>query len=570
MCGAVNRKGIYLASRFAIIMERYRKRKKAGERSVSIVELMFEFNPEDKRHLYEQIYVYLRDEIRSGNLHPGERLPSTRSFAAALKIARTTVELAYEQLEEEGYLVIRRGSGAYVCEITNIPDLRNTKGRKAASFVCSEKRLLGAATLADGREQDEGENPKAEKPEAWEKEPEAERMDEIDFSLRTIDMSVFPYATWRRILRGILTGDRSELFRRGDPRGDQELRITIARYLHLSRGCHCTPEQIIIGAGNDYLLMVLAMVLGEQSEIGSAQEGNNASAGMKRHIAMDEFTYLRAAEVMRGMGYRIEPVPLDEQGMNVEELERSGAGLVYVMPARQFPTGQVMTYPGRTQLLSWAAGGEDRYIIEDDYDSEFKYRGRPVPSLQSADENGTVIYMGTFSKSIAPAIRISYMILPEKLLPAFYRRAGFLSCTVPRLDQAVLNEFIRNGYFERYLNRMRNRYKAKHDRMLELLHPLEDRFVITGQGAGLHLVLHAREGRMEKISEKELVEQARLKEVKVYGMSEQCLPEAKQVRDGDDRQGRAVLLLGYASLTDEEMREGTKLLCESWRCGEDA
>ncbi len=530
---------------------------------------MFEFNPEDTRHLYEQIYVYLRDEIRNGNLHPGERLPSTRRFAATLKIARTTVELAYEQLEEEGYLVIRRGSGAYVCEITNIPDLRNGKGRKTDSSVCAERGGVHAASFADDGGQ-ERENPKAGKYEAWENESEAERKDEIDFSLRTIDMSVFPYATWRRILRGILTGDRSELFRRGDPRGDRELRTTIARYLHLSRGCHCTPEQIVIGAGNDYLLMVLAMVLGEHGEIGSPQERSGAAAGIKRHIAMDEFTYLRAAEVMRGMGYRIEPVPRDEQGMNVLELERSGAGLVYVMPARQFPTGQVMTYPGRTKLLSWASGGEDRYIIEDDYDSEFKYRGRPVPSLQSADENGTVIYMGTFSKSIAPAIRISYMILPEKLLPAFHRRAGFLSCTVPRLDQAVLNEFIRDGYFERYLNRMRNRYKAKHDRMLELLHPLENRFDITGQGAGLHLILHAREGRMGEIFEKELMEQAQIKGVKVYGMSEQCLPEAKRVRDGDGRHRRAALLLGYASLTDEEMREGTKLLCESWQCGEDA
>lgn len=506
------------------------------------MELMFAFDPKDTRHLYEQIYVYLRDEIRSGSLRPGERLPSTRRLAASMKIARTTVELAYEQLEEEGYLVIRRGSGAYICETTNIPSLAGAEeteyGRRPGPASESEsspaKRFAGEDSVwKDGRVLPV-------------KTPASEQEAGIDFSLRTIDMSAFPYATWRRILRGILTGDRSELFRRGDPRGDSELRETIARYLHLSRGCCCRPEQIVIGAGNDYLLMVLAMVLEDHNE--------------KDAVAMDTCTYLRAAEVLRGMGYTIRPVSGDEQGMSRRALEETGAGLVYVMPARQFPLGQVMPYPRRAELLSWAAAGRDRYIIEDDYDSEFKYRGRPVPSLQSADENGHVIYLGTFSKAIAPAIRISYLILPERLLPVFHAKAGFLSCTVPRLDQAVLNEFIRDGYFERYLNRMRNRYKAKHDLMLELLQPLKESFVITGQGAGLHLVLRPRRGCCAgngTAAEQELIERARLHGVRVYGLSEQCLPEA-------ERPETPAVLLGYAALTEEEMRDGAARLCRAW------
>lgn len=523
------------------------------------MELMFAFNPKDGRHLYEQLYIYLRNEIRSGHLHPGERLPSTRQLAAALKIARTTVELAYEQLEEEGYLVIRRGSGAYVCEITNIPDLR---GENSSEWLLLSDGQPAADSAADS----------------------AADKSCIDFSPRSIDMSAFPYATWRRILRGILTGDRSELFHRGDPRGDEELRSTIARYLHLSRGCHCHAGQILIGAGNDYLLMVLAMVLGGQETMAEQTVRQTESV---RRIAMDEFTYLRAAEVMRGMGYTVVPVPGDHQGMDVHALEESGAELIYVMPTRQFPTGQMMPYPRRAALLSWAAGGENRYIIEDDYDSEFKYRGRPVPSLQSADENGHVIYMGTFSKAIAPAIRISYLILPERLLPVFRKRAGFLSCTVPRLDQAVLNEFIRDGYFERYLNRMRNRYKAKHDRLLELLEPLEDRFVIAGQGAGLHLILQAGSGEdqpaqapteraptgkapLGKIStgkaptEQELVERARQRGVRVYAMAEQRLPEAREREREAKPCGKATVLLGFASLTDEEMRTGIEALKEAW------
>ncbi len=509
------------------------------------MELMFAFDPKDTRHLYEQIYVYLRDEIRSGSLRPGERLPSTRRLAASLKIARTTVELAYEQLEEEGYLVIRRGSGAYVCETTNIPNLAGAEEAEhrsrpdAAGKPGETSEPESSPAKAFAGEDSVWREGKTPKPLAAEEEAE------IDFSLRTIDMSAFPYATWRRILRGILTGDRSELFRRGDPGGDFELRETIARYLHLSRGCRCRPEQIVIGAGNDYLLMVLAMVLEDH-------DGKDA-------VAMDACTYLRAAEVLRGMGYEVRPVSGDEQGMSRRALEKSGARLAYVMPARQFPTGQVMPYPRRAELLSWAAAGRNRYLIEDDYDSEFKYRGRPVPSLQSADENGHVIYMGTFSKSIAPAIRISYLILPERLLPVFREKAGFLSCTVPRLDQAVLNEFIGDGYFERYLNRMRNRYKGKHDLMLELLQPMKKHFVITGQGAGLHLVLQPKEAgcAAKGAAEQELIERAKRQGVRVYGLSEQCLPEAGQPAD-------TAILLGYAALTEEEMREGAARLCRAW------
>ncbi len=590
-----------------------------------IMELSMNLVPEDGRHLYQQIYEYIREEIRTGRLLPGERLPATRQLAGTLHIARTTVELAYEQLEEEGYLVIRRGSGAYVCEITNMTDLSDTPEtenrnqlpvRQGDCSKCGEG--LSSAAAEEFSSNSEG---VAKMPE--EKGAALTGLDSgneiatekglggrIDFSPRTIDMSAFPYATWRRILRGILTGDRADLFRRGDPQGDLELRTTISRYLHLSRGCHCEPEQIVIGAGNDYLLMLLAMILGEN-----------------RHIAMDDVTYLRAAKVMSGMGYSICGVGGDEQGLSVAALRDAECRLAYVMPARQFPSGIVMPYPRRAELLAWATA-EDGYIIEDDYDSEFKYRGRPVPSLQSADLNGRVIYMGTFSKAIAPAIRISYLILPKRLLKVFHERAGFLSCTVPRLDQAVLNEFIRDGYFERYLNRMRNRYKAKHDRLLTLLEPLETDFQITGQGAGLHLVLHPQDGYLrnfiktsgiesEKKSEKKtgketgnasertpggecentlgnatkkdsqkdshkcreedvseierkLARLARQQGVLVYPMSEQRLRNKVQAdidlpANAGEEKDRPAILLGYAALSEEELKEGVLRLEKAWK-----
>ena len=533
------------------------------------MELNMMLEPGDGRHLYQQIYEYIREEIRAGRLLPGERLPATRRLAGTLRIARTTVELAYEQLEEEGYIVIRRGSGAYVCEISNMTDLSYDRqdlpgigektetgllqGRSVRMQLNTAVWMNTGSVTNDVFDESSAISEGAADPVDRSRKAAAAMTGQIDFSPRTIDMSVFPYATWRRILRGILTGDRADLFHRGDPQGDLELRTTIARYLHLSRGCLCEPEQIIIGAGNDYLLMLLAMILGEYHS-----------------IAMDPITYLRAADVMRGMGFAVRGVEGDEQGMSVTALRRSGCRLAYVMPARQFPTGIVMQYPRRAEFLSWASGEADGYIIEDDYDSEFKYRGRPVPSLQSADQNDRVIYMGTFSKAIAPAIRISYLILPKRLLETFHQKAGFLSCTVPRLDQAVLNEFIKDGYFERYLNRMRNRYKAKHDRLLELLAPLEKDFVITGQGAGLHLVLTLRREAALRMgvdepydkAEEELSRRAGEKGVCVYPMSEQRMSEGNVNVTG---KMQPAILLGYAALTEEEMDEGIRLLQEAWK-----
>ncbi len=512
------------------------------------MDLSFPLTPGDGRHLYQQIYEYIRDEIRTGRLAAGEKLPATRQLAANLQIARTTAELAYAQLEEEGYLIIRRGSGAYVSEISNIPEVTQEYGKESAGVLGNEK----------------GEGPASE---AWGNASDADGFEGagegaglIDFSPRTIDMSMFPYATWRRILRGILTGDRSDLFRRGDPKGDRSLRTTIAHYLHLSRGCVCDPEQIIIGAGNDYLLMVLSILL----------RGDDAGGALR--IAMERYTYLRAAHVLQAEGYEIARIESDAGGIVVrgkeDSLEASGCRLVYTMPARQFPTGVVMPYPRRAELLAWARAGEQRYIIEDDYDSEFKYRGRPVPSLQSTDRNGQVIYIGTFSKSIAPAIRVSYLILPRRLLPAFERRAGFLSCTVPRLDQAVLNEFIRDGYFERYLNRMRNRYKTKHDRMLELLSPFEKQFTISGQGSGLHLVLEQEpeEGHTAAEWEQMLTAKAREQGVLVYPMEEQRLEDSGtgDPVQTENKDQPARILLGYAALSEDEMQKGMEGLVNSY------
>ena len=467
---------------------------------------------QDQGHLYGQIYEYIRNEIRKGKLLCGERLPSTRSLAEFLTVSRTTVEMAYDQLLSEGYIEARPHRGYFVCETGDLFSIEEEKGERL----------------------------KPEIPVQPEKKKEPEKT-QIDFSPRTIDMNEFPYATWKKINRGILVDGKNSMLSSGEPQGDLELRETIARYLQLSRGVRCQADQIVIGAGNDYLLMLLEQILG------------------KRTAAMEQVTYTRAADIFRRFGYELKVTGMDECGMLVSELERTGADLAYVMPSHQYPTGTVMPIARRMELLQWAAAQKERYLIEDDYDSEFRYRGKPIPSLQASDHHGKVIYIGTFSKSIAPAIRVSYMVLPEHLLEIYHTGCSCFSSTVSRINQEIINEFIRDGYFERYLNKMRRIYRMKHDLMLRELEVLQDRFSISGADAGLHLLLSCRDGRTEQ----ELAELAAAREVRVYPLAEY------RIQDGTDHMMPELLqnptvILGYASLTEEQIIEGCARLALAW------
>lgn len=293
------------------------------------------------------------------------------------------------------------------------------------------------------------------------------------------------------------------------------------------------PEQIMIGAGNDYLLLLLEKILG-------------------RHIpvAMENPTYKRACRIFQSFAYPVSFVPMDEGGMRLDALQKSGAQLAYVMPAHQFPTGIVMPIGRRMELLRWASEKEERYLIEDDYDSEFRYRSRPIPALKASDKNDKVIYIGTFSKAIAPAIRISYMVLPVKLLMEYKEKCGFYSSTVSRIDQSILNEFIQNGYFERYLNKMRKYYKLKHDLMMNELKAFEKDFVISGENAGLHVLLTDKKGRTEE----ELQRCAEDAGIKVYPMGEfymETPPGAKR---------KAAVILGYGALSQDDIVDGLRAL----------
>lgn len=476
--------------------------------------------------LYQQIYEYIRDEIRTGKLQKGEKLPSTRSLAEYLQVARSTVDFAYGQLVAEGYIEARPCKGYFVSRVEELFHLSGDM----ETFGHQEKNRITTTT-------DSGLTSAPAEAIVMEKEVQAKIL--YDFSPHAISLKDFPYATWKKITKNILVDANSEMFALGDAQGDKELRETISRYLHSSRGVNCAPEQIVIGAGTDYLFMLLEKILG-------------------RHvpIAMEEPTYKRAYRVFQSFAYEIEAIPMDENGMDVEKLRNTRARVAYVMPSHQYPTGVVMPIGRRLDLLKWAKEEENRYLIEDDYDSEFRYKGKPIPALQASDRTGKVIYMGTFSKSIAPAIRVGYMVLPMPLLKKYEENCGFYASTVSRIDQRILNEFIRDGYFERYLNKMRKIYKEKHDFLMEQLKGFESGFRISGENAGLHVLLTSK----KNVKEQELLFAAREWGIRLYGLSD-TLSGAPDLKN----QQNATILLGYGALSPGEIEEGTALLKKAFR-----
>ncbi len=459
--------------------------------------------------LYEQIYEYIREEIRAGRLLVDEKLPSARFLAQYLQVSRTTVDMAYGQLVAEGYLTARPKRGYFVAAVENLYTVETEFGAEKSEVKRTDIR---------------------------------EETCRYDFSPNVIDMRFFPYATWKKITRNILVDAKSHMFALGEPQGDVELRTTICRYLHGSRGVNCEPEQIIIGAGNDFLLLLLEKILGRHI-----------------HVAMENPTYVRAYKMFCSFAYPVSLVPVDEKGIRVDCLRQTDAQIAYVMPSHQYPTGVSMPIGRRMELLKWAVEDKERYLIEDDYDSEFRYKGKPLPSLQASDTAGRVIYIGTFSKAIAPAIRISYMVLPYPLLERYRQECGFFSSSVSRIDQTILDEFIRDGYFERYLNKMRKQYRMKHDLLLNEIKPLEKYFRVTGGNAGLHILLTDTRGRSEEMLE----DAARAQGVKSYRLGEFRMGENLMAKEGGFLMP-STMILGYGGLSMEEIREGVGILKKVW------
>ena len=392
--------------------------------------------------LYEYLYQCIRRDILSGDLATGTRLPSKRALAEHLRVSVITVEGAYQQLEAEGYVYTlpRRGF-----------------------FVAPVEQVLSASL-----------------PVQPVMEPE-ERSWRLDLKRNRVDISRFPVATWARLTRRVLSEDGEALLRPVPHQGLPALRQAIAHDLREFRGMAVDWSQILVGAGAEYLYLLVAQLLGPD-----------------RVFAVEDPGYPKIRQVYGSLGIPCRPVPLDGQGMDVAALTASGAAVAHLSPAHHYPTGLVTPIGRRQALLGWAEkqGG---YIIEDDYDSELRFTGRPIPTLQSIDRRGRVVYMNTFSQTISPSMRLGFLVLPPALLAEYRRRLDFYACTVPALEQHVLALFLSEGHYERHLSRMRKEYRLRRDAVLEAFRSsaFAHRITLSEQGAGLHFLLRLETNRSD-------------------------------------------------------------------------
>ncbi len=453
--------------------------------------------------MYQQLYGFIKDEIKTGNLQSGEKLPSKRSLSDHLKISQSTVETAYGQLVAEGYIQSVPKSGYYVnkLETLTIPPVK------------SEIRKTDT-------------------------DPVYTKQYRYDFRTNTVDTASFPFGTWARIVKEIMRDENRELLHAAHPQGDSALRGCIAKYLHAYRGVHCTEEQIVIGAGTEYLFGLIIQLLGQNAV-----------------YAVENPGYAKTHRILMSYGRRTNCIGMDEMGICSLALERSDSSVVYTTPSHHFPLGIVMPVNRRMQLLKWANKQEGRYIIEDDYDSEFRFSGRLIPSLQGLDAHNKVIYLGTFSKSLAPSIRISYLVLPSSLLDSYRENLFFYSSTVSRFEQMTLCRFIRNGHYERHVNRMRILYRGRKDKLVQEIRklPFAGKIEIVGENAGLHLLLRIH----ASVSERDLVLAAESRGVKLYGLSEFYIGPKTAMP-------HSTVVLGYADFDFEEIEKAVSLIQAAW------
>ena len=400
---------------------------------------MLTYDLDRRGELTRRDYLYrcVKEDILAGRLAAGERLPSKRALAAHLNTAVVTVENAYAQLAAEGYVYALEKRGHYVSAVE--PHPQDLPLPEPAAEPEEPRFLLDLRGTGSGTEG-------------------------------------FPFSVWARLTRRVLT-ERGEALLRATPHsGASELRRAIARHLYRFRGIACRPEQIVVGAGTEYLYNLIVQLLGRELVYGLEDPG-----------------YSKAERVYRLGGAQCISLPVDGQGVPPQALEE-GLGVLHISPNHQFPTGVVMPIARRQAVLRWAQAG--RYIIEDDYDSEFRFTGRPIPTLQSIDRAGRVLYVNTFSRSLAPSLRISYMVLPGGLLEEYQQKLGFYSCTVPAIEQYTLAAFLEEGRFDAHISRMRNFYRVRRDQVMQTIResPLGGRCRVLREDAGLHFLLELDTG----------------------------------------------------------------------------
>jgi GntR family transcriptional regulator/MocR family aminotransferase len=409
--------------------------------------------------LYQQIYDRIREAILGGVLTPGTKLPSTRTLASDLNISRNTVEVAFMQLEAEGFLIRQVGAGTYVS--LTIPEY--VKPPKAAS------RDLKANESSD-RKQSLSTRGNLIFASGLEADPSSGR----NFAPCVPGLDSFPFKTWHRLVARRSRYGRDELLQYGTPAGHKRLREVVASYLATARGVKCDWQQVIILASTQQALDLVSRLLLDEGE----------------KIWFEEPGYLSARATFLSLGAKIEPVAVDDDGLDVEAGKSTSpdARLVYITPSHQYPTGVTMSLARRLDLLNWAAESS-AWIIEDDYDSEFRYTGRPLAAVQGLDTAGRVIYTGTFNKVLFPSLRLAYVVVPKDLIDAFVAARSMLDGHPPTFMQSVLADFIAEGHFSAHLRRMRMLYQERREVLLEAIEKRLSPFIRAGvSNTGLHVV----------------------------------------------------------------------------------
>ena len=462
--------------------------------------------------LHQQLYEELRRAILSGRLLPRQRIPSTRSLAKSLGISRTTVTSCYEQLLSEGYLETIVGSGTYVC--AQLPDdlLHSTPVESVQKTVLPIQLSKYAARLADMDT-------------SLMSEPDLQ----ISFRYGRPAFDHFPMQTWRKLLSRHCRENSTWLDYATDALGYKPLRDAIARYLSRSRAVQCEPEQVIITNGTQQALYLIMRLL---IELGDA-------------IALEDPGYLSARRIFLSQGAKLLPIRVDESGLVVKDLAKyanESIKLVYVTPSHQFPTGAILSLPRRLELLAWAQQNS-AMIIEDDYDSEYRYGDRPIPALQGLAQTDSVLYIGTFSKVLFPSLRIGYLVLPPSLISLFARAKWLSDRSLPSLEQQVLADFIEQGHIDRHIRKMRSLYDLRRQALVQALKAnFGEKAKILGEKAGLHLMVRLQ----THLTDEEIIQRAA--RVGVGMMSAQ--PSYLNANCAGE------FIFGYSELRQEQIQQG--------------
>ena len=474
--------------------------------------LIYDTEKKGEKPIYEYIYECIKRDIHSGNLKSGEKLPSRRQMALDNGIAEITVANAYSQLVTEGYIESREKRGYFVSSDMDVICSGGVCENVPKKKICNLDSDLC-------------------EPDAGSKEDSV-----INLTDASLPEETFPFDTWSKIARKVFTDDRSACIRTPEARGLLSLRQAIAGYLERARGFSADPDHIVVGPGCEYLSNTLLQLIG-----GSAM------------VAVEDPGYMCICKVYEFSGHKCLHIPIDENGLITEGLAESNVKMIHVSPSHHFPTGCVMSAARRASLVSWARE-TGAWIVEDDYDSEFRFEGKPVPPIAASDPD-RVIYMNTFTRTLSPSLRVAYMVLPDELFDVYSKRMDFVSGTVSTSEQLTLASFISDGYYERHLNRMRNFYRKRKKAIFEELEGsgLSEFFDCEGDGSGMTFMLR---GKLP-FDDKRFIAGIGEKGLALNSLDEYCYKERvySPVR----------YVVNFGSLTEEQFAHAAETMCEVMR-----